>query len=427
MNQMNAKTIYEVLGRNSVHPFPARMAPGVVRELVANPGARKRLRVLDPMMGSGTVLALARARGHQAYGVDIDPLAVLIAKVWTTSIDRSEVRQKAQAVLVRAKRTFSSLSLKQAYPHHADWETRKFVRYWFDGYSRRQVAALALSIRNVRDEAVRNVLWCAFSRLIITKQAGVSLAQDLAHSRPHRAFDVAPIKPFSNFLRAVERVLQNCIPKTGLARGPAPSIRRGDARFLELADNTVDLVLTSPPYMNAIDYLRCSKFSLVWMGCSTEDVRQVRSASIGTEVGNYGAGEFVDHLIRSQKLHKRLSRRHRAMLSRFIVDMVAALTEVARVLVPGGNAVYIIGENSVRGTFIRNSSILTAIAQYVGLTFCRKSTRALPPNRRYLPPPSRRNKDSLDVRMRREVVLHFRKPRAGLRPMSNQSCRTIGS
>src|SRR5713101_1377065 len=131
------KTISETLGREPVHPFPARMAPGIAFEVVAK--VKKPLRVLDPMMGSGTVLAVARSKGHRAIGVDIDPLAVLISRVWTTAIDAEEVRHKATEVLDRARGIFATLPTRDAYPSHADPETRQFVTYWFDDYARRQL------------------------------------------------------------------------------------------------------------------------------------------------------------------------------------------------------------------------------------------------------------------------------------------------
>src|SRR2546425_705066 len=166
MIRSHRKTIYETLGREPVHPFPARMAPGIALEVVAE--AKKPLRVLDPMMGSGTVLAVARSKGHRAIGIDIDPLAVLIAKVWTTAIDAEEVRDKAREVLDRAREILPTLSTRDAYPRHADPETRTFVAYWFDDYARRQLTALATAIDRVRDGEIRDALWCGLSRLIIT-------------------------------------------------------------------------------------------------------------------------------------------------------------------------------------------------------------------------------------------------------------------
>ena len=153
-------------------------------------------------------------------------------------------------------------------PGNADSETRRFTRYWFDDYARRQLASLATAIHLTRDSVLREALWCAFSRLIISKQCGASLAMDLSHSRPHRKFKRAPSKPFRKFVSAVDRVTTNCIDGSRRNCGPATQVYEGDARCLDLPDGSVDLVVTSPPYLNAIDYLRCSKFSLVWMGYS---------------------------------------------------------------------------------------------------------------------------------------------------------------
>jgi DNA modification methylase len=400
-------------GRQPVHPFPARMAPGIAFRAFA--GTRRKLRVLDPMMGSGTVLVAARAKGHYAVGVDIDPLAVLISRVWTRCIDKVRAKETAKRVLLRARENFELLSVAEAYPAKADGETRRFLRYWFDPNARRQLAALASAIRKCRDLKSQDVLWCAFSRLIITKQAGVSLALDLAHSRPHRYFERAPIEPFANFLKAIDRVLDNCLASTERGRGPAPSVSLGDARQLKLPDSTIDLVLTSPPYLNAIDYLRCSKFSLIWMGSNADELRHLRKISIGTEVGEYEAsqGTLSRELITRLRLKSRLSRRKQAVLSHFISDMHRAMEEVSRVLVPGGKAIYVVGENTIKGTYIQNAKIITAIAQKVGLKLKSQSRRALPPNRRYLPPPSNsKNSAALDNRMRREVILQFVKPKA---------------
>jgi SAM-dependent methyltransferase len=411
MSRSYGKNIAEILGREPVHPFPARMAPGIALDVLSD--AKKPLRVLDPMAGSGTVLAVARSKGHHAIGVDIDPLAVLISRVWTTAMDPDEVRDKAAGVLARARAVFASLPTRDAYPQQADQDTRRFVAYWFDDYSRRQLASLATSIGRVRDGHVRDALWCAFSRLIITKQAGASLAMDLAHSRPHKVFERAPIKPFRKFLSAVERIVGNCIDSGSEGRGPAARTREGDARELPLSDGSVDLVLTSPPYLNAIDYLRCSKFSLVWMGHSVGELRQTRAECVGAEARDPAAQDDPDvrSILRELNLPSPVSDTMAAFLRRYIYDMKLAVREAARVLAPGGSAVYVVGENTIRGAFIRNSLIVSRVAELAGLSLQGRHVRVLPRNRRYLPPPvAKKSPLGLDARMGREVVLAFAKP-----------------
>jgi DNA modification methylase len=410
MLKLHKKTIFETLGRNPIHPFPARMAPGIALEALGD--SKTTLRVLDPMAGSGTVLAVARAKGHRAFGIDIDPLAVLLAGVWTRTIDVERVSEKAAEVLDRAKAAFKTLSSGLAYPRGSDEETRKFIRYWFDEYARRQLATLSNSINRVHDAITRDVLWCGFSRLIITKSAGASRAMDLSHSRPHREFARAPVKPFNRFLSAIETVVSNC-PQTGSAPvGPATVVKRGDARKLDIENESIDLVLTSPPYLNGIDYMRCSKFSLVWMGYNVSELREIRGGSVGAEASSEEAleAEWVKSLFKQLRLKPVLSSRDHALLTRYVWDMGQALAEVSRVLRRRGRAVYVIGDSMSRGTFIPNSAIVTAVAQKQGLSLVSRNSRALPANRRYLPPPKRGlSGETMDARLRREVVVVFNK------------------
>ena len=240
------------------------------------------MRVVDPMAGSGTTIVTARLCGHHALGFDTDPLALLIAKAWSSDVDPEPLRRVAARVLDEARRRYQSITAGEAYPRGANQETRKFIRFWFDSTNRRQLTALAASISQVRNRSEQAILWCTFSRMIITKGAGVSLAIDVSHSRPHRAHRVAPVKPLEKFLAAFEQVLRGT-QFSPSHQSPAAEVRRGDARAIPLKDNSVDMVITSPPYLNAIDYLRGHKLSLVWMGHQIDELRQLRSENIGSE------------------------------------------------------------------------------------------------------------------------------------------------
>jgi hypothetical protein len=127
----------EMLNRRNVHPFPARMAANIPWEILSP--RLGRLRVLDPMAGSGTSLIVGRAAGHTTFGLDSDPLAVLISKVATADAKLSRIEERGKEVLCLAKRM--EVAGNQAYPLNADEETREFVRYWFDLEARKQLAA----------------------------------------------------------------------------------------------------------------------------------------------------------------------------------------------------------------------------------------------------------------------------------------------
>ena len=403
-----SRSIREILGRPPVHPFPARMAPEIAFDVIAD--CSPSVGVLDPMCGSGTVLAVAQARGHRAIGFDLDPLAVLTSRVWTTPLQPDELRARAASVLRDARNCLRAVEASDGYPAGSDSETRRFLDYWFDGNARRQLRALTSAVEEVQESSLREALWCAFSRLIITKQAGASRARDLAHSRPHRSFSTAPVEPFDGFPLAVECVARGCVERSGAAVH-ATDVEEGDARRLPLKDGSIGLVLTSPPYLNAIDYFRCSKFSLVWMGHSVGELRRTRSVAVGTEVGKYvGVDQHLRAVLAKLELQPRLRRRQEAILVRYIDDIRRVIGEVARVLAAGGRAVFVVGENTLRGAFIRNSRIVEAVASVEGLRPVERRSRELPPNRRYLPPPSAQGgQEGLGARMRREVVLTFEK------------------
>jgi SAM-dependent methyltransferase len=366
------------------------------------------LRVLDPMTGSGTTLVTARMRGHEAVGFDRDPLAVLIAGAWASDVDVKATEKKAGQVLSRAKDRAEKIKQRDAYPHGANEETKEFIRYWFDVTNRRQLAALAESISRTHDQQIKRLLWCAFSRLIITKSSGVSLAMDISHSRPHKTYTKAPINTFDHFERAVKQITKAAPFNGGNPNQPQASIANADARKLPLPNDSVDIVVTSPPYLNAIDYLRGHKFSLVWMDHSISDVRELRSTNVGAEVAATANDDdkSTETVMQDMCEGDELTGRNHGMLRRYVRDLREVVRENFRVLRPGGKAVYVVGNCNLRNTFIENSKCVTDLAVEVGFSVRPSRRRPLPENRRYLPPPATRSSGkALRKRMREEVIL----------------------
>jgi DNA modification methylase len=392
------------------------MAPELVWEEM--PDDSKSLQVLDPMAGSGTTLVGARLRGHHATGFDRDPLAVMIAKAWISVVDTQRTERKAAEVIERAKRRAVHLRKRSSYPARADEETRNFIDFWFDADNRKELTALAASIEGVRDEVTRNLLWCAFSRMIITKEAGVSLAMDVSHSRPHRVFDLAPHGAFDRFARAVRYVTRLSPFRAGEEQGTLGGavVSNEDARKLPVADATIDLVITSPPYLNAIDYMRGHKLSLVWMGFNIAALRLLRATNMGSEVAapSLGATCSVEEIAKAMCSGEPLDRRREGILRRYVQDLHSVLSECYRVLRPVGKGVFVCGDSTLRGTFIANSTGVELVARKLGFKVIGTRRRALPENKRYLPPPEKRSAGAaLAKRMREEVIVSLQKPADG--------------
>jgi DNA modification methylase len=365
---------HQVLQIQPIHPFPARMAPSIVWDNLPDNG--EPLRILDPMVGSGTSLVIARARGHQAVGCDTDPLAVLIAHAWCLDVSSISLSKRAKWILDEAVEIAKELTPDGAYPLDADDETKKFINFWFDETSRIQLTALSRCISHIDNFDEKELLWVAFSRLIITKKIGVSLAMDVSHSRPHRKYEKSPVEPFDKFLSAVDRIIKKApFLDSNLQLAPA-IVEKGDARSLVFSSNSFNLIITSPPYLNAIDYLRGSKLSLVWMGYTVSSLRSTRSNNIGSERSAFlTPSNDLLNILEQMGDTSRLDERHRNMIIRYLDDMSEVLSECRRVLKDNGQAVFVIGNSAIRGEYINNSEALISLAQKKGFKLDSRTSR----------------------------------------------------
>lgn len=382
------------------------MAPSIVWDQL--PKGTGSLKVLDPMAGSGTTLVSARLLGHRASGFDLDPLAVLIADAWSSDFNNYAFGQAVDQVTRNAESRWQDIPEDEALPGGADQETGEFIRYWYDLTARKQLAALAESINEIGNVGVQRALWCTLSRTIITKSRGVSRAMDVSHSRPHRVYDVAPVTPIGEFGRAAKRIAK-CAPFQQGSDLPPATVMLGDARALPIPSGSVDFVITSPPYLNAIDYLRGHRLALVWMGHRVREIRTIRSGSVGTERSlRTPEPPYLTSTIQAMGDVAKLAPKMQGMIRRYVIDMDNVVCEISRVLTAGGRAVLVVGDSTLKGVFISNSNAIARLGARHGLTLTSRRQRPLPPNKRYLPPPSGLSSGAqLQARMREEVILSF--------------------
>lgn len=348
---------------------------------------------------------MAIESGIQAIGSDLDPMAVLIAGVNTTPIDAEEAMKAAMQVVREAEK----LVLEDIYLPWIDddIETQKFIEFWFARKQINDLRRLMMIISYDYGGSTQAFLKVAVSRLIITKEKGASLARDTSHSRPHRVTLTNEYEVFPNFIKSA-KLLASRLP--GSDAGSA-IVSRADARNLRVPDAQVDMVITSPPYLNAIDYMRGHKLALVWLGYKLADLRTVRSTSIGAErrPDNAISDEALKSLMQKMDFYEQLASKEKGMFDRYVLDMLALMKEISRVLKPKGSAVMVVGNSCLKGIFIKNTMAVTIAAELAGLHLVSENERELPANRRYLPPPSSENTSTLTNRMRTEAILTFGK------------------
>lgn len=417
---------------HKVHSFPAKFPPQLPRKFIltlTEPGDI----VLDPMMGSGTTLLESFLLGRQAIGVDIDPVAILICHVKNQTYDDTLLRTTARKVVAEAYKiiNLSPSSILERKEIRFNPETCKFIDYWFSEEVQIELLALLEQIDAISNSKVRDFFKLVFSSIIITKNGGISLALDLAHTRPHRAQTVLAqdgkvilgdvnngkkhlTKKLRSPIHEFQKKFENSLNGTlGLPPSDVfPIINYGNAKTLPIESNSVDLIVTSPPYAsNAIDYMRAHKFSLIWFGYPINELTHRRKIYIGSE-GIFNEAPVV--LPESvQNVISRLSKKSKsksASLHRYYSEMTLVLGEMYRVLKPGKASIVVVGNSTLAGEDIEVEESLVAIGQNVGFEIPKIGIRQLDRNRRMLPTGSNLDMSSqIQQRMHEEYVIGFYK------------------
>lgn len=392
----------KINNHRNIHPFPARMAPEIAIQEIRDLQVGDL--ILDPMVGSGTVLHHAARMGFKTIGFDLDPLAVLMTKVRTSKININ----KLQSFFEFVTRELKSIKLSDVALvwMDNDQETKDFVEFWFARKqinSLRKISFLLFNLKKEDSCIEVDVLRIALSRIIITKKIGASLAWDISHSRPHKVREENDYNVFDGFVKSVEHIKrllseQQVLPTKN-------KIVLGDARKLKVPDQSIDRIITSPPYLNAIDYMRGHKFSLIWLGYSIPQLRKIRSESIGVEkILGAQSNKMVEQIYSSVLPGADLKTKQVGMIKRYINDSADLMSEVSRVLKPGKKATLVIGNSNLNNQNIENSEIFKQAGKYFGLNTIMEHIREIPQSRRYLPVPIN-SSNSLSKRMKHEVIV----------------------
>jgi hypothetical protein len=397
---------------HGLHAFAAKFPPQLPRVFIEGL-TRKGETVMDPMMGSGTAIVEAFLCGRRAVGFDIDPLALMICSVKTHPVDLLEATWAGKRVVSSAVKLLQRASrLEPAMRERFSPASLEFINYWFAKQSQRELMALLLAIeREHLAQPLVDFLRVVFSSVIITKSGGVSLAYDLAHSRPH----LLEGKPYKDAIKAFEVRLN----KSAALLSQLPSngrdvvIQQYDCRSrLPLGDDSMQLIVTSPPYANAIDYMRAHKFSLVWFGQDIEALTSLRSTYIGSEkVSVPDSQDFPASICRVVEKLEAVDGKKSRVLAKYFIDMRLAFYEMFRVLEAGRCCIVVVGPSTMRGQTIKTHELLGDMASEIGFDTVDIAERKLDRDRRMLPVAFRRNHNSqIESRMHEEYIVGLFKP-----------------
>jgi DNA modification methylase len=317
------------------HTYAARMHPDTAGRLVRAFGASGKT-VLDPFCGSGTVVLEAFVAGCRAVGRDLSPLAIRVARL------RSAVVPEGRRRVVRDRaRHAAGIAAGRVRQGHAAPGPRPPEPQAFDPRTYLELAWLRAAIVADRDPFVRDALEMVLSSILVKVSCRTSDTDGRLQRRcrfPGSAARIFAHK--ADELCRRWKALRESLP----AQAVFPDLAVDDARRLRsVADASVDLVVTSPPYANVYDYAEQQGLRTGWLGLDDGALR----------AGEVGARRTFRDARRGMERWERDGR-----------DWVAA---VGRVLRPGGQACVLGGDGATESGAVRFDECLARWAEAAGL------------------------------------------------------------
>ena len=392
-----------------LHAYAASFGGDFARESISE-NMERGWTLLDPWVGSGTGPVQARLLGISGIGIDVDPVACLIARVSLTpygvdELDEISARVERELKLIEAELYSSNIStqpLTAGYElslnrFHGIIPKNDAIDFWFDPIQRAVLALLVSMSNSIADPKHQSVVRLAISSSIIRKWPNtISLARDIDHSRPHKVVrnDVTIASQIGIFRKTFRDILGKlkALNAYCLDYSVKWEIIEGDSKELldSIPFNSIDYILTSPPYFNAIDYPRSHKFSQWWLWPDSQPLG--RSAYLGLMSGSKDADDLITNcrsLVPSCResidaISKVSSATHRN-LCKYIVELYSVVVKFAGLLKHGGKSSFVVGNNVIKDHVVPMADILASMLEASGLECVSIDERTIRTDRRRYP------------------------------------------
>lgn len=368
---MSDLTSYPRLRTRKIHAYAASFGDNLARDLIIANTEEGDV-CLDPFSGAATALIQARLLGRSAIGIDIDPVAALIGRVSTTQYSDDEIKNLYASVTKKINEITPTLSEMILSNHmcepgcqisinglSASVPPNEKLRFWFAPIQRLLLAMLVAISESYDNLNHRDIVNLAISSAIIHKwPATISQARDIDHSRPHRVLRdnltlASQIGVFDKALRCIMRTLHK-LNKFAKDDHICKAIEGDAVKVLDqMKPNTIDYVLTSPPYFNAIDYPRAHKFSQWWLW----PYRSPLASELYFGLRPHGKKSnyieqcisIIPHYMKQIDQLKKVSSPSYSALCRYIMDINAVIKGLSYVLKPGRQLTFVLANNRIKG------------------------------------------------------------------------------
>jgi DNA modification methylase len=289
---------------HGLHPYKGKFYPQLVRPLINISKIPKGSRILDPFSGSGTIALEAVLNGHKAFGCDINPIAVEIAKSKTEMpfVDLIEceyyvariLRKLLSGELPRLTNVFTAEAIQE-------------IERWFPAPVIDKLSFILYEIGEVPDERIQRFLRVLLSSII--REISQQEPSDLRIRRRGTEITDAPV--FELYSSVLNTQMQRLV-KFAKIRSYSPnqmiepqiwygSSADRDLVLSHLEQESIDLIITSPPYATALPYIDTNRLSLLVLDGLTANNRvPIEASMIGTREIRKSTRKFYDAKIQAE-------------------------------------------------------------------------------------------------------------------------------
>lgn len=359
---------YVNLFTHGIHKYPAKFIPQIPRwgiKKFTQPGDV----VLDPFCGCGTTLVESLLLERNAYGLEISPLAKLITKVKITKINPTSLEKEHSKLINKVNKDRWSFSC---------WKPalESNLSKWFKPKTIKKLSIIKKNIERIKNKNIKNFYTILFSSIIRRVSNAENQSQKVYISS---RFPKDYTDPIDLFLKVANKEKDNLIQFSNtISNKNFAEIIKTDALEINLDKNSVDFAITSPPYINAINYIKVHKLEYAWLDqFDPKKLKKLEFSQMGNEnipiniwKQNLETGiKSIDRI--AWKIKKR-GKKHSYIFSKFYIDLEKNMKEVYKVLKQNKRYCIIIGNNVIKGVFVPNDLLIKDVGKRVGFKFDNK-------------------------------------------------------
>lgn len=382
-------------GTHGIHEYRGKFFPQLVRSLINISGTCTGGVVADPMSGSGTTVVEAVLAGCVGKGLDMNPLSVMLGNAKVSLLEANATslvqcyHQLRDELMEAEGRSAKPLEYFSSLPE----EDQDYLKAWFSEDVIRGLDDISQGIARLTDSHAASLAKVALSNII--RSVSWQKKEDLRVRKEIRLdVEIDPKKEFLEEIGRSVRAVLAFLYQNGKLESSDFKIVEGDARLCGQVwgENTIDVIISSPPYATALPYLDTDRLSLCYLGLLPRPEHRNRDkAMIGNrEVSEKIRKEYWDkYQAEKTRLPKSVTdlidnvhnlnsnttvgfRRKNlpALLSKYFFDMTDVISGMKTSLKPGHFAFVVVGNNhTIAGgnrVEIQTAALLQDIAAGLG-------------------------------------------------------------